>query len=281
MVAFVIMESTIVSAPIERRRPPKLDLAGTKTLDPPHRTPKDIVNDIAIQCVSPGVPPFMRDTVLRSKSIEAQQRRIIAQRAAGSCSHSGSNQSYSIDRTNDTDSFRSEACSTPLTSVEDEQSDGVSQTPRSLRHMNRAPRPADIHIYPPGVGSLRTIPLSAPAFHHCSSPHYSGWPRSRATVSESDSSIVINSGRFSGPRTAMPVSQRMELDDDEDDDPTRDPEDAALSDNEADRPIEPSRKRTRTMSEESENQKPRQTDKRTRFLKLCMEMWDLLHEDGL
>lgn len=60
---------------------------------PSIRTPKDIANDIAIQCVSPLFPPYvdMSDALLVSRTIEAQQRKIIAQRAQDPISPVSSN----------------------------------------------------------------------------------------------------------------------------------------------------------------------------------------------
>lgn len=51
---------------------------------PTLRTPKEIVlQDIAVQCISPALPSFdssVMDVMARSKSIQEEQRRIIAQR---------------------------------------------------------------------------------------------------------------------------------------------------------------------------------------------------------
>uniref|UniRef100_A0A060TIB6 ARAD1D45342p n=1 Tax=Blastobotrys adeninivorans TaxID=409370 RepID=A0A060TIB6_BLAAD len=80
-----------------RHRPPRLELtspsrAEAATLSASSgssgslKTPKELATDIAIQCVSPGIAPFAsmseqaKDAVMRSRSIEAQQRKIIAQR---------------------------------------------------------------------------------------------------------------------------------------------------------------------------------------------------------
>lgn len=66
----------------EKKRPRPLDLNRSNL------TPGDgdkAMSEFAIKCVSPGLPPLsakMRSTVLMSKTIEAQQRHIIAQRIA-------------------------------------------------------------------------------------------------------------------------------------------------------------------------------------------------------
>lgn len=61
-----------------------LSATPSSAIFPALRTPKDIVlQDIAVQCISPGLPTFpssMRDAVAKSKSIQEAQRKIIAQR---------------------------------------------------------------------------------------------------------------------------------------------------------------------------------------------------------
>ncbi|CEP23855.1 unnamed protein product [Cyberlindnera jadinii] len=64
----------------EKKRPGPLDLSRSEHIPD---SEKDM-STFALQCVSPGLPPLsakMQTTVLQSKSIEQQQRQIIAQRA--------------------------------------------------------------------------------------------------------------------------------------------------------------------------------------------------------
>lgn len=112
--------SSTFSDPPKRRRPPMLVLNGNKepfspssgtnfsnvnltshnknsatttttlsatpssSVFPSIRTPKDVVlQDLALQCISPGLPSFpsvIRDAMVKSKSIQEEQRKIIAQR---------------------------------------------------------------------------------------------------------------------------------------------------------------------------------------------------------
>lgn len=68
----------------EKKRPRPLELSHSN-LVPGEETEETEMGDLAMQCASPGLPPLsakMKTTVLQSKSIEQQQRHIIAQRAS-------------------------------------------------------------------------------------------------------------------------------------------------------------------------------------------------------
>lgn len=61
-----------------------LSATPSSSIFPSIRTPKDVVlQDLALQCISPGLPTFpsvIRDAMVKSKSIQEAQRKIIAQR---------------------------------------------------------------------------------------------------------------------------------------------------------------------------------------------------------
>lgn len=89
-----------------------LSATPSSSIFPSIRTPKDVVlQDLALQCISPGLPTFpsvIRDAMVKSKSIQEAQRKIIAQRMKGngatfSQPFPGSENKHSINSEDDMD----------------------------------------------------------------------------------------------------------------------------------------------------------------------------------
>jgi hypothetical protein len=308
-------------ASIERtKKPPKLELKPPPEDDPAAslRTPKEIATDIALQCVSPAIPSFVNNGAVQiSKSIEAQQRKLIAERSM-------------------------------KTDVSTPKSPGFSRGT-----WRRAPRPADIvitshmknqhpriysaplHMHTPLSGpEEQKVTISGDIYHRKGSVdnvktaragYNSKWgelelpdvsrhgeelssgsllsassraskrsKRSRDSPTDqnsppssaADDPYDSNEGtgewsRSSGrPNYHSGLDQRERHDSSDEEDDERDPEEAALSDNEKEG-IEQKNKRSYTISEEDFEQRGREELRRRRkmkFMGLCGEIWDLLHE---
>ncbi|CAN6657334.1 hypothetical protein TRVA0_029S01662 [Trichomonascus vanleenenianus] len=248
-----------------RRRPPKLELDDGKgsgegsSTSSSLRTPLEIANDIAIQCVSPGISTFLdaqtRDAVIMSRTIEAEQRKLIAQRAGEQTpigkSEGPQNQQRpgSAGEVRSAGSLKGSSKRQPPPAMLNLGSPSFQRADRSLS-INSAPLLARFGAGWPQKGQQQPPPrsISNPIANY-----------QRTTMITTDDSTGGNEGRpttttiyvrrkpdstrgaqssvpsFPGPRratTAQPVSAVEEAaeGDDEEEDDDRDPEDAALSD---------------------------------------------------
>jgi hypothetical protein len=267
-----------------RKRPARLDLAGTKSIPggaasgglgtggpiTALKTPKELAHDIALQCVSPAIPTFMNtDKVKLSKSIEAQQRKIIAQRSQAASDH-------------------------PLS----------ASLPRSANSERRAPRPKDLEIYPPDIPIHQSPPYTSTLtprtnrttiyLHSDGGRRYfsSGVQSARPQNASPTWGFIRGHARSRSTEATVHGGPGEQVESNEDDD-NGDPEDAALSDDEpAQKAISPEdetaaakHKRTNPYGSNDHYGRGgdgqgarRRHDKKMRFMSLCSEIWDLFHE---
>lgn len=300
-----------------RKRPARLDLAsakkvpggsasgsaslgtGTGTTAPitALKTPKELAHDIALQCVSPAIPSFMNsDKITLSKSIEAQQRKIIAQRSQAVTSDDGSGAGGAGPQS---------ASASPTT----------GELPRSAGSMNpdkRAPRPRDIEIYPSRVPIHQSPPYTSSLTPSRVQAGAGASPRTNRTTiylrSDGGRRYFGTAVQSARPQYASPTwgfirgharSRSTEAtvrdirEEGSEDEEEVDPEDAALSDDEpAQKAISPedetaAAKHKRTHPYDTEEPEAnghgdaarRRREKKMRFMSLCSEIWDLLHEE--
>lgn len=337
----------------------------SSSMYPALRTPKDIVlQDIAVQCISPALPSFgssVLDVMARSKSIQEEQRRLIAQRRMDddNQSHDSSN-SPEPKKDQDQDSAPKmsnvivsgdgdliiETVPTPTEAHLD-----VSQLHRraSLKPSNRKPRPTNIELFPfhPGGPSIHSAPLRRAPYSPNSLANTGrrvmaakdgavGAPAStaRAPMAGGAPGLQARKQRLppghhyvcrghAAPMTALPggngwpgsgsaayrppLQPAAEADEDEDEDDEeddgRDPEDAALSDEDNDVPPRSAAaaaakdkalrsgftnamqtivdSAAATAGNGQHNKRTGgphhrdQTAKKQRFMELCSELWDV------
>lgn len=321
----------------QRKRPPKLNLEDSKAVKDECitsplvlRTPKDIVNDIVIQCVSPGIPTTQmsqqfRDAVHLSKTIEAEQRRIIAERSTRKTSISNSStpitpgtpqqQQQLLARSGNSSS----AVVTPNSALSSSPSPKNNCSSNSLTNniinsrnsgqSTRRPPPEHLELQPESVNKQPPTIYSAPLYR--SSPPNSGRQiilnRMKGTNATTSGLVSVyvstpkirnnritnnnsnnnnnNSSSNNHVRSKSTEQVMLESDDEEEEDNGRDPEDAALSDDEVEQTAideeEDGRMTKKQRIEEQQKQQPQdQTaneEKKQRFMRLCSEIWDLLH----
>lgn len=281
------------------------------------RTPKEIAHDIAIQCVSPGIGPFTggiseetRDAVMSSKSVEAEQRRLIAERMGQ-------------------DSTLTPMSATKM--VEIEQINNGQLSPNNLarsgslkRSMKRKEPPKRLelkHTSPLKYTGINSAPLARTMTDNASSNAFGGrsasnpvyapaatqhtvYVRNRVKEDGAQSALPLRNNNWTGlqhhtrsrsddpEKTAARQSDEDDEEDEEDDD--SDPEDKALSDQDkkgsgAEKkqkqpspPVAADYVELKAIDDEDEMRSKRRKvndnndDKKQRFLHLCSELWDLL-----
>ncbi|KAA8907616.1 hypothetical protein TRICI_004907 [Trichomonascus ciferrii] len=247
-------------------RPPKLELDKANKAGPGEgassasslRTPKEIAHDIAIQCVSPGIGPFTggiseetRDAVMISKSVEAEQRKLIAERMGQD------------------GTLTPKSATTKM--VEIEQIDNGQLSPNNLAHsgslkrsMKRKEPPKRLelkHTSPLKYSGINSAPLartmtdksyitsnnnafggrsaSNPVYGPTATQH-TVYVRNRVKEDGAQSALPLRNNNWTGlqhhtrSRSDDPekttTSRQSDDEDDEDEDDDSDPEDKALSD---------------------------------------------------
>ncbi|KAF5095165.1 hypothetical protein DV451_004759 [Geotrichum candidum] len=284
---------------------------------PSLRTPKDIVlQDIAVQCISPALPSFgssVMDAMARSKTIQEEQRRLIAERRRLNGDSDNDGDDVNDDETKSQTEKQiivSENSNVIIESVPTPTETRLQYNPSALKDHNRKPRPKKIELFPYHKGpSIRSAPIinnaaAAARRVYVQPPHARGGPQQHL------------GGRAPLARQ-WPI--REEEFSDDSDESMRDPEDAALSDSdvetkaiaEEDELMAASRKRKREKTFAKlvqsavdvagapkprplavhhpvphQAHKPPQPEKlhvgpdrkRQRFLELCGELWDMFNE---
>lgn len=297
---------------IERsKKPPKLELKASSSEEDPTgslRTPQEIATDIAYQCVSPAIPSFANnDAVQMSKTIEAQQRKLIAERniKAGITTPQSPGFSRGTWRravrppdiliTPHMKAHPPRIYSAPLNigtpmSGRDEQIVTISGDygKRSIVHAKSARAEynakwgmsdsSDCLVTQeaclPKEGSRHSVPGSASL--ESKGPNYAYSSEKSIKIPQHDIPVAKEPVKFKNKEI-----QHDNSDDDDEEDDGRDPEEAALSDDEKEDNTHKKRQ-SYMISEEEFEMRSREELKRRRklkFMSLCEDMWDLLHED--
>lgn len=285
---------------------------------PALRTPKDIVlQDIAVQCISPALPSFgssVMDAMARSKTIQEEQRKLIAERRR--LNGDSDNDGEDLENQTEKQIIVSENANIIIETVPTPTETRLQYTPSTLKDQNRKARPKNIELFPYHKGpSIRSAPIinnaAAAARRVYVQPQYR-----RGGPHQQQQQYPIG---HKTPVRQWPIREE-ELSDDSDES-MRDPEDAALSDSdvetkaiaEEDELVAARRKRKREQTfaklvqsvsgvtdaskprphglaahypvqqqqKQSQNQQKlsvKPDHKRQRFLELCGELWDMFNE---
>jgi hypothetical protein len=235
---------------------------------PALRTPKDIVlQDIAVQCISPALPSFgssVMDAMARSKTIQEEQRKLIAERLRLNGDSDNDADDDDDDAKNQTEKqiIVSENSNIIIESVPTPTETRLQYNPSALKDHNRKPRPKKIELFPYHKGpSIRSAPIinnaaAAARRVYVQPPYRRGGPQQQQQQHLG--------GRASLARQ-WPIREE-ELSDDSDES-MRDPEDAALSDSDVE---------TKAIAEEDELMAARRKRKREKtFAKLVQSAVDV------
>ncbi|KAF5095528.1 hypothetical protein D0Z00_003103 [Geotrichum galactomycetum] len=242
---------------------------------PALRTPKDIVlQDIAVQCISPALPSFgssVMDAMARSKTIQEEQRKLIAERRRlnGDSDNDADDDDAKNNQT-EKQIIVSENSNVIIESVPTPTETRLQYHPSALKDHNRKPRPKKIELFPYHKGpSIRSAPIinnaaAAARRVYVQPPHRSGGPQQQQQQLQQLQQQQHFGGRASLARQ-WPIREE-ELSDDSDES-MRDPEDAALSDSDVE---------TKAIAEEDELMAARRKRKREKtFAKLVQSAVDV------
>ncbi|KAK9245567.1 hypothetical protein V1506DRAFT_537708 [Lipomyces tetrasporus] len=162
----------------------KTSPSSTIALGKPSKSAKEIIQGLALHCVSPGLPPMnyeMLENVMKTKAIEKQQRQLIASRQKPADESPNLNSTASSDQQNTDETMvdvkeheqevpdnGNESCNgdmdrmrmkVPAPQLQNRASPHSAMTGRCLEHQSsvssvaetgrRAPRPASIRIVDP------------------------------------------------------------------------------------------------------------------------------------
>lgn len=282
-----VNDGSLESPTRKKKRPPKLDLEDTGSASSgPNtasfgalRTPKELANDIAIQCVSPGIPSFMTsDAILMAKAVEQRQRKIIADReriaaitparTPGRRSRPGNIEIYpahKVTKPRINSAPLHHPYFTPLTSNSSNFGLRRNSPPISVVSRSSLGARGDLLMrearsaLPNGNGSG---PLLAPQAPHTAKlpPQNSNWGDLPTSHSRSKS-----------------LEDNIAEEEAEEQEEYGDPEDAALSESEVEEPSSSSKSSILTSVVQTAGQL---RGKKERFLELCGDMFDLLHEEN-
>lgn len=278
------MASVAMTPSVERsKRPPKLDLRAVGDVDAVSslRTPKEIAADIALQCVSPAIPSFVHnDVVEMAKSIEAQQRRLIAERIKND--PTTPKKSRGFRRT----SWRRgpRPADIIITSHMKQQHPCIYSAPSHMMHTPLSgpegePPTISADIYQ-RKGSLDGLKSAKPGYKSKWNEFSEGLRGPAGWSGRSSGSSGASSANREPSSSAKNQLDRQDSSDEDDD--GRDPEEAALSDNEKEDNDSSNKGRRYGSSEvefEQQSREELRRRRRMRFMSLCGEIWDLLHEE--
>jgi hypothetical protein len=305
-------------------RPPKLELDKANKAGQGEgassasslRTPKEIAHDIAIQCVSPGIGPFTggiseetRDAVMISKNVEAEQRKLIAERMGqdSTLTPKTATKMVEIEQINNgqlspNNLARSGSLKRSMKRKEPPKRLELKQTsPLKYTGINSAPLARTMtdksyinNINNASGGRSASNPVYAPG-----ATQHTVYVRNRVKEDGAQSALPLRNNNWTGlqhhtrSRSDDPNKTTARQSDDEDDeDDDSDPEDKALSDQDKKQSATEKKQAPPTttadyvelnaIDDEDELRSKRRKvndnndDKKQRFLHLCSELWDLL-----
>lgn len=280
-----VQDGTLESPTKKKKRPPKLDLEDSGSVGSgPNtasfgalRTPKELANDIAIQCVSPGIPSFMTsDAILMAKAVEQRQRKIIADReriaaitparTPGRRSRPGNIEIYpahKVAKPRINSAPLHHPYFTPLTS--NSSHFGLRRNSPPISVVSRSSLAARNDLLLREARSALANGGGAPLLAH-QAPHTAKLPSQNSNWGD----LATSHSR------SKSVEDNIAEDEAEEQEEYDDPEDAALSESEVE---EASASPKSNILRSVVHNAGQLRGKRERFLELCGDIFDLLHED--